>query len=397
MNNVKAEIIQFAKKMKPNVEDFGDYVPFLAYLGENRLCDEHLRVISSQICQPVLPTDREDTLLGLIELYRWTSNKESLKLAEKYVDYLLSHFYHDGRIAVRKDQFLREVSGISKRNPLVGMMIRLAYARSFKLIYIPRNGLYIELLVDLYEATGERRYLDIARNMAYRWLADKTFQKSGLFERFRFNPFGKHYALLSKDNTNLVHGLVSLYSATRDERIGDAVKKWFESIHTRFPKGLVPQKIYLDQNNGANPDLISTHSLLEVLCDASKFMSEEGMLSYAEKICSFWLNLQSERGLLPINPESNISWQDSVTDFSIVLWRLFELTDNDSYRIRAEAMIKGLLENHVFPIEVDFRTGEVIDSTIVDKYVFLMLKPIILLETGSVYKDRKIYKLLRDR
>ena len=397
VSETKAKIVEYAKRMPPIVADFGDYIPFLAYLGERDLCSKHLKAIAGDVCQPALPTDREDTLLGLIDLYRWNGEEEALVLAEQYVEYLLSNFSHNGRIAVEKGRFLNEVGGVSRRDPVTRTFTKAAHWLSPSHIYIPRNGLYIELLVDLYEMTGKAKYLESARQMAYAWCDDEAFRKYGLFERYRLNNFGKRYGVLTKDNTAILHGLISIYQVTRDEKLADSVRKWFDAIRLRYPSGLVTQQVYMNSRNGSKPELQAAQALLDVLCDGYRIMGLEEMLTYARKICDYWLQFQSSIGLFPVTPGSNISWQDGMTDFSISLWSVHELTGIDLYREAAERTMEGLFRYHAFPLLVDYKTGKALDTKVVPKFVLLMLKPVILLSTGSIYKDERIYKLMRDR
>jgi len=394
-------IIRYAKSFKePLVDDLGDYIPFLVYLGEREFCENHIKASSPKICIPLLPTEREDTLLGLIEFYRWTGKELSLNLAKEYIDYLFSNYYYKGRIVVSKNQYIERVFALHRKKSLIErskkIMLKLIHNFSGTRLSIPRNGIFIELLVDMYDLTGDEKYLQMAEDLVITWIRDRTFRKYGLFPSFHLNPF-KASSTLFKDNTALLNGLIALYERTKEDKYKSAILKWSQSLHARCFRGSIWGKYYFRSGKLEELSLLYAFPSIDVLCYAYFVLGEENLLSFAEKIAEFWIPLQSEIGLFPINPSSNVSHQDMVTDFCISLWGLYEHTGNNMYREKSEKAMEGLFKFHVFPLKVDYQSGEIVDPTEVPKFITLMLKPIILLKEERIYKNKKIFKLLRDR
>lgn len=402
-NSVLTKIIDRAKQLeRPIISDFGDYIPFLAYLGEETVCENHLKMLAQEIFNFTRPTQREDCLLGLIELYRWTQDKMALNLAEELVRHLLLRYYQNERIATPKDAYIRHVFEDDREKTLINALITrmTIFAHSFSgdYLYTPRNGIFIELLTDIYQLTGNKRYLQVAKNMANSWLHDPVFERYGLFPSFRLNPIGETRAVLTKDNTALIQSFVALYDITQEEFLKDAIYKWFRAVKKRCFDGSVWGKIYLRSETKRELSLLYSFSVIDALCDAYCFVSKDKeILSFAEEISAFWIKLQSEVGLVPMEFGSMISHQDYMTDFSISLWRLHELTGKQIYREVSEKAMGGLFKYHTFPLMVDFRNGTATSQLEVPKFIFLMLKPIILLRENAVYKKKEIFKLLRDR
>ena len=233
--SVKDKAIHFLKELKePIVNDLGDYIPFMDYFEEREFCNEQIRSCVDKVCTPVMPTEREDMLLGLIEHYRLTKNDLSLRLAESFVEYLIRNFFHNGKICVPKAQYIEHCFTADRKPSLPGninkTILKFIHDLGGRWVALPRNGIYIELLIDLYELTNEEKYLALARSMGDVWLKNATFSKKGLFPSFRLNPFGDSYAVISKDNTALINGFSSLYKATEDKIYKEAVQKWIDAV-----------------------------------------------------------------------------------------------------------------------------------------------------------------------
>jgi hypothetical protein len=399
----KEKIIEYArtKLRKPIVEDLGDYVPFLTYFGETELCERHISGCLDEICSPSLPTQREDTLLGLIEHYRWTGDISSLDLAKKYVNYLFLNYWDKGRLTVPANQYIehvfREHRTRTTKNEIMKLGLKFVHSLARTRISVPRNGIFIELLVDMYDLTREPKYLEMAESLALAWLRDKTFQRYGLFQNFRLDPFRSKYAVLAKDNTALLNGFIALYDETKKDVYRDAILRWSSSVHEKCFDKTVFGRYYFNQGERKEPKLMYAMAVTDVLCDAFFLLKEKMLLNFARDIAEFWINLQSKIGLFPMEETSRYSHQDYTNDFCISLWKLYELTGENHFREASMKGMKGLFKFHVFNLKVDYQSGETLDANIIPKYVFLMSKPIILLEEKTVYKSKKIFKLLRDR
>lgn len=399
----RSKIIEYAKTRfgKPIVEDLGDYIPFLDHFGETELCKNHISECSNQIFSPSLPTAREDTLLGLIEHYRWTGDEAGLELAKRYVDYLFSNYAENGRLVIPVGQFVDHVFEYDRpqtaKNKLLKPVLLFIHHLLGTQVVIPRNGIFIELLTDIHDLTQEKRFLDMAESFALSWLQNKIFKRFGLFPSFRLNPFKGKYAVLAKDNSALLNGLIAVYNITHKEAYKEAILKWCRGVHERCFDATLYGKYYFDTGHREAPELMYAMAVVDVLCYTYFVLKEKWTLSFAEEIAKFWMDLQSQIGLFPMAMDSYVSHQDYTNDFSISLWRLCELTGRGDYCEAALNAMKGLFKFHVFHRMVDYKTGNPLQSGTIPKYVFLMSKPIILLQEKAIYETGKVFKLLRDR
>jgi len=402
-HSTREKIVNFAKTRfkSPKVEDLGDYIPFLAYFGEIEFCEEHISKCSKEIFNSSLPTQREDTLLGLLEFCRWTRNEISLSLAMSYVNFLFSNYCFKGQIVIPADRYIEHVFNIHRmkttRNKMLKIGLKFLHSLLRTRASIPRNGIFIELLVDMYDLTRDKKYLFMAEDFASVWLRNKFFQKFGLFPSFRLNPFESKYVVLAKDNAAILNGLTALYATTLKNIYKDSILKWFEAVHARcFDKSVYGRYCFGNEKR-EQLSLMYAFAVVDALCDAFFVLRESRLLSFAEEIAKFWIDLQSKIGLFPMTEQSHISHQDYTNDFSISLWRLYELTGKNHYLESSERAMEGLFKFHAFNLKVDYQFGGIVDASIIPKYVFLMSKPIILLEEKAIYKNKKIFKLLRDR
>ena len=135
--------------------------------------------------------------------------------------------------------------------------------------------------------------------------------------------------------------------------------------------------------------------------DKSKIY-EEKCLVYAEKVAEFWLNLQSKLGLIPNRLDKSYTHLDNKTDFAVALLKLYALTENKKYKNAAIKIIDGVIKFHRtdrgYVTSVDAKSGEIVNYEVKTKFNSLFLKPLIAIDReDEIYKDKKLYNILRDR
>ena len=411
-DDTRTDIISFAKERytdDPDIAELGDYLPFLTYFGEERWAGEQVEQSRSAINRSARPSDREDTLVGLLEYYELTGDESALALSENYFDYLLSTFLRDSRIVTpclnrvaRKAEYAR----YNHHSAVVRAVMRLADV-GLSLVSdrqippyqaLPRNGVFIELLVDLYEITGERCWLKSAQTIADAWLETPTFRQYGLFPRPNILFWREPMEVkIFKGNTGVVNGLLALCRVGAGQQYADAVARWCDAVYDRCVNSTVYGQYRLATGDRYRPELLFSFAYLDVLCYADVVTDTDGYLEKARSVADFWLTRQSDIGLFPFRPSSDHSFQDAMTDFSISLLRLSERTDDPTYGRAARKGIEALFRYHRFPLWVDVETGDPIDDEIQPRYVTLMSKAIIALEVDSIFDDVSTFKLLRDR
>lgn len=421
--NEKLKIINFVKeslKNNPIVEDLGDYIPFLAYYGEEEFCKKQIEISKTRMkygmfCGDIYPKLRKfrrymivpefntDALLGLIEFYRLTENEIALETAETIIKSLNKHFVKNGYIY---SLFL------------TGLKINVPFVRGM-------NGLYVELLTDLYDITKDEKYIEIAENLAKAWINLDFFKKNKLFPNSYFVK-AKYLNKLWRDakkvtifkhNTSIVNGLLSLYKKIKEEKLLKAIDQWIFTIKKRFFVNTIYGKLNIKNKTISEPLLKYSFSMIDILSYAYHLTKNSNYLDFAEDIASFWIKKKSKIYLFPQSPDKRETLLDSITDFSISLFRLNELTGKKFYREIGIKTVKANMKYHsyqptkhsefiggepcflpAFVDSVDYKTGKPSTKRIKPKFIALMLKPIIYLESDEkIYNNENIFKLMRDR
>ena len=107
----------------------------------------------------------------------------------------------------------------------------------------------------------------------------------------------------------------------------------------------------------------------------------------------------------PAMEHTGVSRLDSHTDFGVILYRLFQLTENKAYKIAADNMLAAVKKYHRYKdgyaeyVHIEKETP--IKTLVETKMQFLLLKLFIakdLVESGdNLYKVQETRRLLRDR
>lgn len=369
---------------------------------------DQIRQAEPQLEQPAPPFLREDTLVGLVEYHRLSGDPHPIELAETYFEYMFDHYVRDGAIQTPYVRRLENELGYARKH-LPNRFSRIIAGGAQSILghishlnippyqALPRNGVFIEMLVDVYEATGNEKHLNRARTLADTWLETKEFQTHGLFPTPSPIYWRPNYVLLFKGNTGVINGLLALLEATDDDRYREAIRRWVDSVEQYCVTGTVHGRYRFETAKTDLAELRFAFPYIDALCYAHHVTGEQYYLDHAVPIADFWIQRQSDLGLFPLHPDGNESHQDVTTDFCISLWRLAELSGEDQYLDAAKKGLAALFEHHRFPLFVDITTGETTDETIVPRFVTLMAKAVILLEMDSIYGERRNFKLLRDR
>ena len=218
------------------IEDLGDTMPFLFWAGQNldfkysEIADNASKFFIKKFQQNdgffttepkfgfIYNFDKmTDISLGLNLMYLLTNNHVHLDASKKLFD----------AIGKFTDGFIPYLYFVSLR-----------FGLNFS---SGKFGLYIEELCNLYNFTGDRKYLKIAKNISLFWINNKYFKENGLFpfvvkskfikdlvnilfrKKFGFNIDS---AMSSKANTNLVYGFNAFYKKKKDMEIYTSFQKW---------------------------------------------------------------------------------------------------------------------------------------------------------------------------
>jgi len=150
--------------------------------------------------------------------------------------------------------------------------------------------------------------------------------------------------------------------------------------------------------------LAPSFALLDFLCDFYVEFGRREDIELAKEVACFWIERQGKTGLFPLCGESKASFIDSETDMMIALEKLFELTGEKQIKQAQQKCWEGTMKWHAgndFVLSVDIDSGKVLNFGQRTKFVSLFLKMIILklekLENKDIYKDLKLFNLLKDR
>lgn len=409
------EIVSYAKERyddDPDVPELGDYIPFLYYIGQEEWVERQIDQSVDALSQPAAPSKREDTIVGLIEHHRLSGSDRSLALTENYFEFFFDTYVDGGKIRTPYfDRLANDVDFAKYNHPRT--LVRAACTAVSPILErlegrhlppyhsMPRNGIFVELLADAYELTGSERYLRSATELAAEWIESDTFQQVGLFETPPLFPWRARFARVFKDNTGILNGLITLADVTPDEdqrrELRDSVRRWAQAVETHCFDGVVHGVYELETGETHRPELFYGFSLIDVLCYAYHQFGDSYFLEFARSIADAWLQHQTELGLVPLTPDGTESHHDTMTDFSIALLRLAELSGESEYEAAARDCLRGLFRHHRFPLYVDTQTGEPTTDETTPRFVTLMLKAVIALEVDSIYGEKDVFKLLRDR
>jgi hypothetical protein len=421
------------KNSTPIFNDLGDYLPFFAELGEDEFCDKQIQATKKHLSkkhllQPqqkffglgfITPYEHSDLILGLVDDYKIRRTQSSLDLAEKITKSLLKRF----RLGKASFYF-----------PSLCFALPLADSN---------DGMFIELLVELYKITKDEFYLKQAKDLTKNLQSFPSYKKhyllTSLHTRFRW-LFPKSIRTrcreirLMKNNSNTLFGLLELYKVKQNSTRQDPVEQEFaKRLKKQIRRSIRAIKENFQTESGClyrskklNPDLSINHKkpgpvdltqnfpILDFTCDAYQLWNEKSLLKFAQEIGDCWIGKQSfKTGLLPELPnsksthEAKNSYFDSETDMLIAFRKLAKLSGEKKYANAADKIMEGILTWHRSPegyyLKVDITNGQATDKHFKTKFISLFLKALILYKKiaddpeAKIYQDSALFDLLKDR
>lgn len=383
--------------------DIGDYLPFFLFFGEQDFIDLHIAQLRNALKKGILVSEHKT--FGLSHLAK----------SYEYSDYLLGllDYYEMTQTETAKDFLFQNVATAIQLFKLDSK--KLCSFRYTPLnIAIPiidtRDGMFIEIFVDLYKTFNDKQYLEIANSVARQLMNNAHMQTRGYLPDFIAHGWGivlkcitpKKFSNVTfcKNNTNTLYGLLSLYSVTKDKKIICTIEKMVDTL-LDAEINLVPK--YKDRED-CPAFLTSSFAFIDFLCDVYTETKNIKFIEQAERIALFWLHQQGATGLFPHFSDINETFLDSETDMIVALYKVFEVTQKSIYKDAADRCFQGLLtyhQQHGFPLGVNIHTGVICNPIQRTKFIALFLKTIILYisysEGKTIYGNVFLYNILRDR
>lgn len=383
--------------------DLGDILPFLIYFREDEFIEQQIKVFKQTLKDGILfsefPTFRikglaksyeySDLLLGLIDYNNFKKNIESKDLLLDNINKAIDIFKFNNNFCS-------------------------FYWHKFK-INLPvkdsRDGMMIELFVEIYNICKDKKYLDIAYNIYNKLTSTSFYRKHNIFPTFSANRllslFSEKFrqGKLGKCNTNTLFAMLSLYQAIKDDKILNSIIKTVKNIQDKATVdkgGLVA--VYIPASKIKQACLTPSFAMLDFLCDFYHVYNRQEDLDFAKDIAEYWINLQHKNGLFPLFNDKVETFIDSETDMSVALYKLYELTNDNKYKDSADKCLEGIITMHGkydYVLSIDINSGKVLNGSKKSKFLTLFLKLLILkyelLQSNCIYKDKKLFNLLKDR
>lgn len=387
--------------------DLGDFLPFFLYFGEEEFIDSQINLYKStlqngylvsefpffHITNLVKSYEYSDLLFGLYDYYLYKKDEDSFNLLKNTSDLAINTFTFDSKIK----SYFHLTSRINL--PL----------------FDTRDGTFIEYYIDLYKLTNDHRYKDVAYNIYNNLINTNYFKTRGLFSIFDvgiilkiifvFLGIKKHKTVvICKNNSNTLFGMLALYSETKDKEVLFNINKVIDGVRSKlvFEGGI--SDFFIKDGNVGVPTLTASFPIIDLLCDLYNETRNNDYLHFAREIADFWIQKQGKTGLFPLKSNMKESFFDSETDMCVALAKLFELTGEIKYKQSMDKCFEGIMQYHSkndYVIGVDVDSGKVLNIAQRTKFIALFLKLLILKiknnEGVSIYSDKKLWSLLRDR
>ncbi len=407
-------------------DDLGDFAPFMVWFDNITGRHENTRWVEGQFklmklvlrqksgfyypfaeggkkagqsnLLPVYPQGHLDLILGFNILYRLTKNMDYMQANRDLCKGIVRY-------------------ALSRKGFVYGAVIpklHLYFPRLGFLRYKPQvSGVFIEELTNFYEISRDECCLDAAKKITKAWSGTKTFERYGLFADQVYPVINREAgtATISKENTNMIYGLLRLYEISGEEWVRDMALKCLKGLELFRDSEGTYQKVFDTKRDSISNNKVSitqNHMVLGALIDAYIILKDKEYLKSAEKCADFWIRTQSENGLFMSCKKNQEKWNqcdiDSHSDFIVVLSRLHGLTGKEKYikSIRKAVGAIGLFRsNRVFYKIADYKTGNILHRINELKFLGGTLKGLLSAYTvlNNVKKiDKETLRLLlRDR
>ena len=165
-----------------------------------------------------------------------------------------------------------------------------------------------------------------------------------------------------KSNTTPVFTMIEMYKLTGEDIWYQSVNNWIESaLEKLIDEQYNPYEIWI-QNKKKNPSLTAGFIIIDVICDAYKFVKQNNdWIDKATKIANKCLSWSWSNNLIPMAPYSEINHIDNQIDFAISIRKLGEITNNSDLKSYSFKLVEKTLEMHRSDkgfIHIFIRTGK---------------------------------------
>ncbi len=354
--------------------------------------------------------DWTDLLLGLLDHHRLSGSGEALDVADSVLGIWLGRFCREGVAYGR---------GVKIGNRVVPLPFST-------LIDV---GMLPELLVNRAGIDPPYRDADLvlrAHRVVRGWIGDSFFVRNGLFPNVFVDgpkrgggmqrlfgavaagvrPEKAAVATLFKHNTNALASVLSVWKATGDDALLDAIAKWTGSCMSLLADeaGMIAMQwregVGVVEGPGDN-----NFQVVDLMCDIAHATGEERYLGVARQVAEPWLARRAPSGFIPHQLKGRYAGRamsDSQTDFAVALLKLERLTGESRYG-QAAGDIMDSVARHMYKRcgmvnWVALESGEPLGNACKTKFFVLSVKAwLALANRERIYSDERFTELLSDR
>lgn len=375
------------------IDDLGDFLPMLAYFGEEEIADIHFSYLEQSAHSLVFQEAFKytDLIFGLLWYARVGVQRErALTLAKKVMDRCITSFFTPS---------MHSFNGY-KRAPSLLQVIDTS------------DSTFIEVFSEYASIMQEPMYQERA-DQVLKLLVEHTFFKQHHVLPMILSPrvsprmlgiiFGDkaRHVRLMKQNTNFGFGVAEL--ARHSPSFGSYRKVFADLISGIETIVREPGSAHNLISEQGDPELLTAFSLIDLYMEGHAVFAVQEYLEQARKTADYWLKHQSPTtGLFPKRIGAQETYLDSETDMAIALFRLSEVSGEQKYFTAAERVLAGVWAHHRgsrgYILEVDVDSGKPLFVHYKTKYLALSLKPIIyLLESDTMESSEVLRVLMKDR
>ncbi len=390
--------------------DLGDYLPFFAFLGQADFCREQL-ADARRFRRPDGLLPGEFRYAGFECIRSYEHSDYLLGLLDVYEHLLSDGVKHDLLTTAERvhQTFFRS------RQPHSWYFPKLHW--SFPMTDW-KDGMFIELFTLLATTFHEERFKQWAIQLAETIVKQSQdyplppdVQGDGWLGRqivkCRFARAQYHYTPV-KYIANTLFGMLELQRTWPEQRWKDYLDLARKTIERDLlnEQGAITA-VARKGNAVAHEKILLVHSfpILDWAVDGAYFLHDNQYLTLAKRIADFWLTQQHPiTGLMPKEANRTITDHDNLTDMSIALYKLAEVTRETRYHEAARRIIEGVYQFHRDPElngyahGVDVVTGEKRERGFKVKFVCLWIKALLAYQTnGIIYGTPHLYGLMKDR
>ncbi len=403
--------------------DLGDYLPFLILSGASR------KYIQNQIELTKISFQKEPLIGSSVPHYmrRFSENEyikkfllnigNEVSLAFSYSDFLFGLILiHRIDKSFNTLDFALDTTKYLEKS-FLGENGWLYYAKNISSgschkIIDSNNDFFSELYCELFDLTKDQKYVDNAKVMITASLDSYMFKKygvvsaitqvDGFLSRFIYKKLMRKF-ILAKNNSSFAESLLAIYKSTNDKNYLDYYYKWVYSVvklktlHQSTP-------FSWDYNSNKITTNLKNYALIDCLLNGYLVTNDDYLLEQAELVIMETLKWQDqETKLIKENNNSDISFFDSNTDFSVSLVKFAHLSKKEFYFDTAKIIANAQIKYHKTSLGYStyyFFSKRKCSDYVSTRYTSLFLKLLLVIQAYScdkLEKDSILWSALRDR